>query len=689
MDKKKKPTTNAAIAAPTDNMNVRSRQQPNTRQVQNFLLLWLDASIDEKKNKDTISTISKLREIINNVHTFTNPEECTKFIDDINEETTIMISSGALGQTTVPVIHDKPQISAIYIFCGNKSRHSEWVKQWPKVKGVFTDIKAICEALEEYVLQCDQNSVAISFVATSSGTTNKNLNQLDPSFMYSCILKEILLTISFEEVHIREFSSFCREMFSENTTELKNIDMLQREYHKHTPVWWYTYESFLYSMLNRALRTMDANIIIKLGFFLCDLHRQITQLHAEQYGKHQHSNLFTVYRGQSLSQTDFGHLVKSKGGLLSFNNFLTTHRDRRIALHFVQSDMKKPDHVGILFVMKIDPSISPIPFIDVSNLSYFQQEQEVLFSMHSVFRIERITQIDENNHLWQVELSLTSDTDPELNHLTKRIREETLPDESGWYRLGELLIKLGQSDAARQLYERQLEQKNDDREKANIYNQLGRIRNHEGEYREALRFYEKSIEIKQKILPPNHPDLAITYSNISSVYEKMSEYSKALSCHEKAVVIRQQSLPPNHPDLAASYSNISLVYANMGDYSKALSFDEKALEIQQKSLPPNHPDLAITYNNIGLVYEKMSEYSKALSYHEKALEIQQKSLLPNHPDFATSYSNIARDNMGMANYSKALSFYERALDIAKCSLPANHPNIQNYKRDIESLKKKL
>ena len=71
-----------------------------------------------------------------------------------------------------------------------------------------------------------------------------------------------------------------------------------------------------------------------------------------------------------------------------------------------------------------------------------------------------------------------------------------------------------------------------------------------GEYLKALSYYEKALEIRQKTLPPNHPDLAISYNNIGSVYDKMGEYSKALSSYEKALEIRQKTLPPNHPDLA-------------------------------------------------------------------------------------------------------------------------------------------
>ena len=42
--------------------------------------------------------------------------------------------------------------------------------------------------------------------------------------------------------------------------------------------------------------------------------------------------------------------------------------------------------------MTIDPSISATPFANVKNVSYFQEEEEILFSMHSVFRIGQVKQ---------------------------------------------------------------------------------------------------------------------------------------------------------------------------------------------------------------------------------------------------------------------------------------------------------
>ena len=84
--------------------------------------------------------------------------------------------------------------------------------------------------------------------------------------MYTQILKEILLTIDFQQEHFMAFITYCRTQFNGNLAELGNVDKLEKNIVDSTPIWWYTYHCFLYSMLNCALRTMEVDLIIKLGF---------------------------------------------------------------------------------------------------------------------------------------------------------------------------------------------------------------------------------------------------------------------------------------------------------------------------------------------------------------------------------------------------------------------------------------
>jgi hypothetical protein len=237
--------------------------------------------------------------------------------------------------------------------------------------------------------------------------------------MHTQILKEIILTIDFKQDHINDFLTYCREQFVDNPIELKNVDKIEKEYRDHQPIWWYTYQCFLYSMLNRALRVMEVDLIVKMGFLVRDFHNHIVELHAEQYVEQNHLDVLTVYRGQGLSQTDFEQLMKSHGGLLAFNNFLSTSKNHDVSLSFARRTMATSDLVGVLFVMKIDPSISATPFANVRNVSYYQREEEILFSMHSVFHIGQVKQIEKNDRLGQVDSTLTSGNDPQLQALTE------------------------------------------------------------------------------------------------------------------------------------------------------------------------------------------------------------------------------------------------------------------------------
>ncbi|CAF2636615.1 unnamed protein product [Rotaria sp. Silwood2] len=642
--------------------------------VQNFLVIWLNSNNEEVNENNKHDNLMQLRSVVNTVKTFTNMNRCVDFLTDIQDEKVFMILAASISQYIVPLIHDIPQLNSIYILSENESIDNACIQQWNKVKGVFTKISSICEKLNRATQQFDRNAISISFVPTNYDASNRKLDQLDQSFMYTQILKEILLTIHFDDTNIKDFANYCREQCAENDRKLDAIDKLEHGYHRYTPIWWYSHECLLYSIINRALRMMEIDIIIKMGFFLRDLHQHIEKLHVQQCNDHQQSKPFIVYRGQGMSQTDFDRMGKTKGGLISFNNFLSTSTDEFLSYAFAESNQDNPDLVGVLFEITIDPSIPSTSFAFINSVSQYETEDEVLFSMHTIFRINDITQINNNSGMWRAKLSLTSDNDQDLRLLIDTIREE-IAGPTGWDRLGLLLIKLGLFKKAEEVYKILFNHILSDNEKADFYHMLGAVKDGQGDYEEAISFYQKSLDINKNILPSNHLNLARSYLNIGGLYDTLGNYAEAFSFYEKASDIYRQTLPLDHHDFAAVYNSIGHVYEHTGEYSKALSYYIKGLDISQKTLPWNHPSLAASYNKIGAIYDRMGHYSEALSSQEKTLEIYQKTLPPNHPALAACYGCIGSTYCSMGEYSKALSSHEAALAIYQKTLPSNHSSL--------------
>ncbi|UJR09502.1 hypothetical protein I4U23_013740 [Adineta vaga] len=414
------------------------RRRIDVGRLQNILLIWLDSSIDDSC-ADCQNTIKQLRQVITNIYTYTDADQCTQFIQTVNDNKIYLIVSGALGQHVVPCVHAMSQVDSIFVFCSNKKLHEQWAGEWPKVKGVYTGIPPICDTIKQLVQECELNSIPLSFLQIPSvDTPNKNFNKVDPAFVCSQVLKEISLTSTFDEKSIKEFLNRCHDSLYDNERELRFIEKLKRHYRDQIPIWWYTNHCFLYPMLNQTLRIMDVEMIMPISFFIAS-------------------------------------------------------KDILTSLRFAQQVARNPDLVGVLFIMTIDPSQPTAPFALISDVSYNHTENEILFSMHAVFRIHDIKTMAGSNHIYEVRITLINQSDKDLRGLYEWIREETFPDEKGWFRLGMVLTKIGQVEKAEKLFNILLNQPSTEQQKAAIYHELGRVK-----YCQEL--YQKNLEeVKKKL----------------------------------------------------------------------------------------------------------------------------------------------------------------------------------------------
>ncbi len=86
--------------------------------------------------------------------------------------------------------------------------------------------------------------------------------------------------------------------------------------------------------------------------------------------------------------------------------------------------------------------------------------------------------------------------------------------------------------------------------------------------------------MKEIFLPPDHPSIVATLNNTSTVISFKRETVKTLELCLKALSMRERVLPINHPDVALSLSSVGLRYEVMGENRHALEHFEKAFEIR-------------------------------------------------------------------------------------------------------------
>ena len=221
----------------------------------------------------------------------------------------------------------------------------------------------------------------LSFTTSSSQrTSEKSLCKLGGAFVFSNILISQLLQIKPNETDEDELIILCQEKYHNDHHEQMIIQQFQRQYSCSQALWWYTRNTFLYRMLNKALRTQDIDQLF--------LFRHVIQDIREQLKKDQCTSRVTVYRGQYLKHDELELLMSLVGQMISMNSFVSTTFFKEVALSFIPETEK---YERILFEIDADPQRKDIrPFANITKYSSIAGEAEILFMPCSIFRIDSI-----------------------------------------------------------------------------------------------------------------------------------------------------------------------------------------------------------------------------------------------------------------------------------------------------------
>ncbi|CAF4840825.1 unnamed protein product, partial [Rotaria sp. Silwood2] len=375
---------------------------------------------------------------------------------------------------------------------------------------------------------------------------------------------------------------------------------------------------------------------------------------------------------QGILENELEILKNNKNGFLSFNSFLWTNIDRQISLSFARSAKNNPNLFGVLFRMKINSSIK---YISLENLSYYlNSENEILFSIYSLFRISKIKQIEEK--IWQINLILINNDNEQLNNYLQSIKY--IEGQTSWLQLGLYFIQINQLDKAEELYKTLLESNliNNSEQLTILNEQLGFIYNKKNNLIDSLLYFKTSLKNSSINLSQNDSSLYSKYFNNGILLHKQNNLNEAIKNLKCALHIALHASKIDYLQTASLYYHIAEIYNEKESFVEAIQNYQSALENELKHFPRQYLSIAKTYNIIGEVFYRIQDYTSALSYYEKTLKIQKKYLSPNHSILALTNYNIAMVFDGLQQYKNAIEYASKAANIARHSFGSNHEDVR-------------
>jgi CHAT domain-containing protein/TPR repeat protein len=196
---------------------------------------------------------------------------------------------------------------------------------------------------------------------------------------------------------------------------------------------------------------------------------------------------------------------------------------------------------------------------------------------------------------------------------------------------------------------------------ADIYINKSRIYTFEKSFTTAIEYLEKGIRIYLDI---NYPDnnlylrIATAYLNIGIAFYEIKDYQTALRYFEKSAELKSRY---NLSKIALTYLNIAKTYSKIDNPKKAEEFFLKSIESFNSEFGEDYFRIAELFFDYGLFLESAGRDSEALVIFNKALSISISSYGNKHPHVSLAYKYLGDHFLHQSDYNSALVYYQKAL----------------------------
>ena len=480
------------------------------------------------------------------------------------------------------------------------------------------------------------------------------------------LFRDVILHLPSDKSAKQQMIDVCRQYYQGSDRELSQINEFERTYTKSDCIRWYTRETFVYKMVNKALRTEDIQQLHTFRFYINDLSSKLAEESKTRQMEEDEETSTKIYRGAQLLPNELEQFQSNEGKLISMNGYLSASRLKWVAEGFARNEPRRLNSLSVLFEIECFHSEDQYSiFADITRFSEIPEEQEVLFDIGAVFKIERICPDDQ---MWKIYLTASNDGQEITREYIEEIKKEML-EESVRILFGSLLTRMGRYDRA-ETYFYQLLKNPGGENLAQIHNQLGLVYHAKAQFIQAMKHFHLAYEL----IDQSHRDSAVLLRNISAVLIEQGYHQKALEHSKKAMKVLEELNEECQLEMAHCLQSIGLSYFGLRMYTESLEFSQRALNIKRNCLPENHVHIAESLNSIGMIYLMTKDFERALIYYQLSLEMYQICLPDDHPAIANVFHNIGDYSFHKNQYDQALQYYHLAWIMKKKSLPFDHPS---------------
>ncbi|PYH52144.1 uncharacterized protein BO96DRAFT_469401 [Aspergillus niger CBS 101883] len=196
----------------------------------------------------------------------------------------------------------------------------------------------------------------------------------------------------------------------------------------------------------------------------------------------------------------------------------------------------------------------------------------------------------------------------------------------------------------------------------------------DGRWKEAEELEVQVLELRKRVLGPEHPDTLASMSTLAWTYWYQGRWKEAEELQVQVLELSKQVLGPEHPGTLTSMSDLAMTYRNQGRWKEAEELEVQVLELRKQVLGPEHSGTLISMSTLAWTYGNQGRWKEAEELQVQVLELRKQVLGPEHPGTLTSMSNLAWTYWNQGRWKEAEELQVQELELRKQVLGPEHPD---------------
>jgi TonB family protein len=181
----------------------------------------------------------------------------------------------------------------------------------------------------------------------------------------------------------------------------------------------------------------------------------------------------------------------------------------------------------------------------------------------------------------------------------------------------------------------------------------------------------------------SHPDLASLVRRGAMKLE-MGNDVEAEECFRQALEIGDRTVGPDHPDLILLLNDLTRIYLRQSAFAAAEPLLLRLLEMK-RSKGEDHPEVATVMASLATVRQALGRHESAEQLWRRVLDIRERTLAPNHFAIVTALEHFGEACAARGKIREALAAFQRAHTIRERTLGSDHSSLRSSRERIADL----